>query len=180
MIVLNRRDRRVIRFIEFFGCASTTQLHKLFFGGVSLRRCQQRLALLTKHRKIQRDREHLSADFLYWCGKKPREITHMLMRVDFYISVNKRYTLASFVPEYSIGDLRADAYFEIYRNGMNVPYFLEVQRSPYLNQAKYERLFESGVWLDRWPHFPPVVVVSDTAMRFKDGNVRFISADQRL
>jgi hypothetical protein len=105
-------------------------------------------------------------------GKPPKEIDHMLARVAFYYQAQK-YPLVEFTPEYQIGDVRADAYMEVWRNGFNFPFFVEVQLSPYFRQEKYERLYTSGVWLDKWPEFPWVIVVIDISLRLKEGNVKY-------
>lgn len=168
------RDRRITRFIETFGCATTRQLHGLFFSDVSLRRCQQRLARLVEQKRLARDRDYLSTDFLYYLVKKPREIEHMLARVDYYISLCSRFKLCEFTPEFSYGGLRADAYYEIWKNGDAVPYFLEVQLSPRFDQQKYESLYYLGAWRERWHEFPPVVVLSDRRINLKASEIKFI------
>lgn len=161
-----------MHFIEDFGIASTRQLASLFFP--SRLRAQQRLKQLVQLGKLKRYRDYIAADYLYYIGKKPREIEHMSARVDTYIYLQANYTLNAFVPEYACDSLRADAYIEIWRNGIIYPYFLEVQISNYFRQDKYEKVFNSGAWLDQWEDFPPVLVVSDNKIRFKPSNIKFI------
>jgi hypothetical protein len=168
------RDRRILRFIETFGCATTGQLRGLFFPEVSLRRCQQRLARLVEQKRLARDRDYLSTDFLYFVGKKPKEIEHMLARVDYYISLTRRFKLCEFTPEYSFSGLRADAYYEVWQNGDARPYFLEVQLSANFNQQKYEALYYLGAWKEKWAEFPPVVVLSDKRINLRSSEIKYI------
>lgn len=174
--MLTQRDRRVLRFIDAFGCATTKQIQTLCFP--SLRRCQQRLYTLTMYGKLKRARDYISAEYLYYADKKPKEIEHMRLRVDVYLQLIKDYELCTFQPEYTLGHLRADAYFEIYRNGYVLPFFLEIQRSPNFRQDKYEKVYNSGIWLDLWEEFPPVVVVSDHTIRYKPSSLKFIHINQ--
>jgi len=94
------------------------------------------------------------------------------MRVDFYIALIRRYRLYDFIPEFTVGDVKADAYFEAHLNGRCIPYFLEVQISPW-RQGKYERLYGSGQWLDRWECFPKVLVISDYRIQFKPSTITY-------
>lgn len=175
--MLTSRDHRIIRFISSFSCVTTSQLHKLFFPDVSVRRCQQRLNELTRG-KLNRTRSVVSSDYIYYINDKPSQVEHMLTRVDAYIDLSTNYRLSEFVPEYSLCDLRADAYFEIWRNGYTYPYFLEVQRSPYFRQNKYEKVYNGGAWLDKWEEFPPVIVVSDNKIRYRPSNIKYIQTSQ--
>jgi len=174
-----QRDRRLLNLIEDFGCASSSQIKALFFPDVSLRRCQQRLKVLTDKGRLKRFRDAVSAEYIYYQGKRPSEVSHMIARVDAYIKLSQLYRLSAFVPEYAVGNVRADAYFEIWRNGNTVPYFLEVQLSNYFRQDKYEKAYNSGVWLEQWDEFPAVVVVSDNNFRYKQSAIKFIQLDQK-
>jgi hypothetical protein len=174
MLYLKQRDCRLLRFIKDFGVADTQQIKRLFFSDVTMRRCCQRLKLLVGDGRLQRQRDYVSQKYIYFVDKKPKEIQHMLTRVEFYIQLQSQYRLCEFEPEYPVGDLRADAYFEIYRNGYALPYFLEVQISPYFRQEKYDKYYAGGSWLDKWEQFPKVIVVSDNKIRYKPSNVDFV------
>jgi hypothetical protein len=163
--LLTSRDRRIIRFINDFRLASASQIHTLFFTSLTQRRCQQRLNILTRQRHLSRWRGHINDEYLYFVGKKPKEVEHMLQRVDAYIQLNDRYQLTEFVPEFSFCGIRADAYFEVWQNGYVIPYFLEVQRSPYFNTEKYMRPYLNDSWADRWSVFPEVIIISDLKLR---------------
>lgn len=163
--MLMSRDRRVLRFIDDFGCATTRQLKSIFFADTTLRRCQQRLKMLCSQKHLNRSRDVLGVDYLYYGNKRPREVAHMLARVDYYIKVNDG-NLTAFDPEYKLGNLRADAYYEV----LGTPFFLEIQLSRHFNQNKYELAYQSGLWDGE---FPTVVVVSPHDIKFRESEINF-------
>lgn len=175
--MLTKRDHRITRFIEAFNCATTKQLHRLFFSNAPSCKCQARMKILWKEKRVNRHREFVSQNFLYFLGKKkPEQIEHDLIRVNAYISLLDLYgeDLQDFKPEYKIADLRADAYFEIWKYNRPVPYFLEVQRNTNFDQAKYETLYASGKWRELWDSFPAVIIVTDKRIRLKPTQLKFI------
>lgn len=175
--MLQSRDRKLIRFLDAFGCARTAHIKNLFFPNVSIQRCNQRLKYLYDKDAIDRDRTYASQDYLYFL-KKPREIEHMLQRVEAYTQLSKITVLNEFIPEYALDGLRADAYFETWHNGIITPYFLEVQRSSNFRQNKYEAVYHSGAWSELWDDFPAVIVLSDKSVRIKPSNIKYQVVDE--
>jgi hypothetical protein len=170
--VIMQRDRRVLRFIEDFGCCDTGRLHKLFFTDVTMRRCQQRLAQLAKNKRIERRRDFIGQNYLYYMTK-PKQIDHMLKRVDVYLALTQMVTLNEFIPEFTLGDLRADAYFEVWKNNRIYPYFLEVQRNTQFDQSKYECYFHSAEWQEKWNRFPTVIILSGYNIKLKPSEIKY-------
>lgn len=114
-------------------------------------------------------------DYLYYIDRKPpKEIEHMLIRVDTFVKLTNDFTLSDFKVEYEFEDLRADAYFEVWQNGFTTGYFLEVQLSNYFRQDKYEKAYQSGKWTDIWTDFPSVLVVTDHNFSLKPSEIRYI------
>lgn len=174
--MLTPRDRRIIRFIEDFKIATTSQIYELFFG-TSNRRCRQRLKELCNQGHMSRERGCVSMEYIYFIGKKPAQIEHHMTRAQFYITADREFELSDFQPEYTIGKCRADAYFEVKSFGHYFPAFLEVQLSGGFDQQKYETLFNSGLWLERWRTFPLIVVVTNRALSIKPSKLKFIVLD---
>jgi DNA-binding Lrp family transcriptional regulator len=166
--MLTKRDRRVLRFIDDFNIVRTSDLKFLFFANVSLQRCQQRLTQLVKQKKLKRYRDYVSQDYLYYTGKKPDQIEHDLIRVEVYKRLSV-INLQEFIPEFSYGRLRSDAYFII--DDQN--WFLEVQLSTGFNQEKYEMLYRRLDWRERFEEFPSVLVVTNKRLRVEPSNIRF-------
>jgi hypothetical protein len=176
--MLTSRDRQIQVFVEKFGIATCSAIWKTFFDGRTLRRCQQRLAVLVKAGALQRKPALYATDYIYFLDKYPRQIDHRLSRLNAYMSLKGLYTLSRFVPEYDeIEGFRPDAYFEIWRDGKITPYFLEIQRNSDFDQRKYERAY-LGDWKARWMRFPAVVVLTDQKIKLKPSEVRFIVVDE--
>jgi len=100
--------------------------------------------------------------YLYYTTEKPTE--HKILVTEFYTRlVETGGEFEEFKTEYSIKNLRADA-FCIYRyQGFRYFLFLEVQLSNIpADIAKYERLYLSGY---PWPTFPRIVIVSDRPVK---------------
>lgn len=75
---------------------------------------------------------------------------------------------------FGFSGLRADAYYEVWKNGEAAPYFLEVQLSPRFDQQKYESAYYLGAWRERWQEFPPVVILSNRRIHLQRGAVKYI------
>lgn len=172
--MLTDRDRKITRFLEEFGAASTRQIHALFFDGLNIVNCQMRLKLLTERGHIKRDRSGIDKDYVYYVSGLPAQVEHHAVRVDFYIAAKNKLELVDFIPEYRCESLRADGYFEFEYDGLRFGAFLEVQLSAGFDQTKYEKFFASGNWHGYWDAFPPVVVVTDRAIRIRPSEVKFI------
>jgi MoaA/NifB/PqqE/SkfB family radical SAM enzyme len=129
--------------------------------------------------QLNRWRDNISNEYLYYTDRKPKEVLHMLLRSETYIKLTKDNKLCDFVPEYEFGNIKADAYFEIWKNGYTLPYFLEVQLSSNFRQEKYEKEYNNGAWIEHWEEFPTVLVVSDNRIHYKSSNVKFVQLGQK-
>ena len=165
--MLTQRDRRLIRFIDDFRCATTSQIKGVFYSDVTLRRCQQRLNKLLEYKELKRFRKHIDSEYIYYSGQQPKEIQHMLWRVDAYMELNSKYKLVEFIPEYNCYGIRADAYFEVWQNGLVTPYFLEIQLSNFFKPEKYEKPYSNGGWTTKWSNFPKIIAITKKNINFK-------------
>lgn len=172
--MLTDRDRKIVRFVEDFGIASTSQLFTLFFDGLHINNCHLRLRLLTQRGQLKRERAGIDKDYIYYIDKKPAQVEHHLLRADFYIKARDKLKLLEFIPEYEFKDARADAYFEFERGDIDIGCFLEIQLSAGFNQSKYEKYFASGEWHDFWTGFPPVIVATDRRIRLAPSEIKYI------
>jgi hypothetical protein len=171
------RDLRLIKFIEDFSIASTRNIHGLYFADTTLRRCQERLSRLVEQRRLMRDRIY-TQEYVYFL-KKPSQVEHMLQRVDAFITLKKICILNEFVPEFTYEDLRADAYFETWKEpGIVTPYFLEVQRNEHFDQGKYEAAYGSEKWKEKWRRFPMVIVLTEHKPKIKPSEVKYVIVDK--
>ena len=170
--MLTQRDRRIIRFINDFRCATTSQIKSLFYSHVSMRYCQQRLRQLTTYSELKRFRGHIDDEYIYYTRQKPKEIEHMLWRVDSYIQLNKDYNLVEFIPEYNYYGIRADAYFEVWQHGLATGYFLEIQKSHRFDLNKYDTPYQNGHWIEKWNRFPEVIIKSDLKLNLQQSFIQ--------
>lgn len=186
--MLTKRDRQLMIFLEDYGAAETKHLIQLFFPNVSGRRARQRLTALTEQGHIKRQRSNINSDYVYYLDKKPQQLEHTLIRVDVLCRLKALYTVLRHIPEFSIGECRADAYIELQKGGgisseqhysikvaeQKYNFFLEVQLSNRFNQSKYENLYNSGLWQNELPAFPRILVVSDRSILIKPSDIIFV------
>lgn len=178
--MLTERDRKIIRFIEDFGCADSDMIHRLFFADVSRNRCLSRMKQLADRHCVSRSRESVSANYLYYIGKPPKEIAHKMVRANFYTRMKASYDLKVFFPEPIYGKIRPDAYMEFSLYGQRYAAFLEVQLSSGDIQAKYEAVYNSGKWQERWTSFPLVIIVTPHKQKIKPSKVKYITVDSGI
>jgi hypothetical protein len=149
--------------------ADAAQLRRLFFPEVHDCICRRRLARIAEQaEEINRTMAPWSRWYVYYAGKV-RQLEHKRLVTEFYCRLHEGGgEVLEFIPEYSVGGLRADAYAE-YAVGDRVYHFaLEVQiSSAFFDAQKYLDLYHAPSW--PWPTFPRVLVVSDRKQRFPEG-----------
>jgi hypothetical protein len=151
---MTARDRRLLRFIDDFGVATTDQIKRYFFPSVSYQRCCQRLTELYRSGQLKRKRNFIQQQYLYYTARLPKQINHHLKRTESYIVLQSGLQLVRFDLEYAMKGLRADAYFEVW-DGDTYGVFLEIQTDKQPNIEKYK-----GAFL-KWKKQPMTVWVSD-------------------
>ncbi len=114
---------------------------------------------IVKDSDIKREKDPLTGQYIYFTKKA--QLQHKLLRTEFYCRLlNGPGRLLQFEPEYTIDNVRADAFAAYEYKGKGYLMFVEVQlcNSP-VDIAKYERLYYSRNW--KFPVFPRLVVVTD-------------------
>ncbi|MBS4538234.1 hypothetical protein GOQ27_07150 [Clostridium sp. D2Q-11] len=156
------RDRKVIEFIEKFNVATTNIVAELFYP--SLRVAQNRLKRLTEDKVLKRDRDHFTNQYLYYL-KKPKQLNHCLLLVEFYQKVSKYVDIEYYDKEVTIENLRADGLM-IYRyRSKKYIAFIEVQISNIpVDIDKYRKLYLSEKYKKYFPVFPKLIVISNKKM----------------
>lgn len=173
----SEKDEAIISFIMKFGAVDSKQIAEIFYHDKSqsevLARTHLNKIAKSKETLIEKSKERnpFSGRFDYYI--KPGQINHKKKIVDFYIALkNGPGEILEFTPEYSIGDMRADAFIGYLHEGIVKLYFLEVQLS---NKApdikKYEQLKLSGEWKRK--EFPTVVIISRLNFRLKSDLIDF-------
>jgi len=164
---LKQTSRRfsIINFVQDFVVLSRRQISQLAFvdSNYGLWICRVELKKLFDAGLIQRGRCMSTNDYVYWCGKQPKQIEHMLGISEVCLIVREK---AVFKREYDFGIGVADVFITV----ENRPYFVEYQRS--INHSdmsvklkQYEQYALSRRWdTEEWPmpgRFARVVVVVD-------------------
>lgn len=171
--MLTDRDNAVISFLDDFEVATTSQLHNMFFSNVSLRYCQVRLNKLVEYKELKRVRTHIDQEYLY-CVDIPKQLKHFFIRTNLYFECLKYYTVDQWVNRLQIGKVMPDGYCQLVDHNICFGLFIEVHRSNNIfNQTKYENLYLSGLWKERFNSFPRVLVVTDKNIKLAPSKIKF-------
>lgn len=179
-----RRDKKILQTIERLGTLDTDQVSALFFPGIKnkKRMAQKRLKRLYTLKKLKRGREAISMPYYYYTGIRPGMVEHTLGVAWVYVWITKRLKswekMQSFEKEYTLGNIRADAFMEI-RNkvtGKTRFTFVEVDMAESMNKfdkvKKYNDFYRAGKYASAWwaekaDRFPNILVVTTEPDRLK-------------
>lgn len=164
-MILQKRERELLDFIDVFRASSASQLQKLFFTGMkpdsARKKAQARLKMLYDNKYLKRERSDLNSEFVYFQRKTPF-IYHQVLLVDVYIAMQSmRGKVMEFTPEVVTGDIRPDAVVKFDDGRLTHLILVEINRTNGFNQAKYETFYLTKTWKLFFPAFPKILVVSD-------------------
>jgi hypothetical protein len=168
--LFTERDKRIIEYIELVKCVNSRQIQNIF--NISQNVANRRLLQLSQElKKIKKKRNETSMEFIYFINDKPTQ--HKLLVSEFYSRLIEYSNIIKFKPEYTIGDIRSDAFIACQNKRDNLYYyfFLEVQlahEKP--NIIKYEKLLEKNEFM------PRIVVVSNNKWKY-DGKLTVVGLD---
>jgi hypothetical protein len=203
-MILTDRDKEVFSFLEQFTTATTTQISKVVFGGNDYV-CRRRLSALIKDSKViktdtgrlqlKRFRSSILAQYFYYIHKRPDSVEHYKMIADFYIALlGIPGTIESFEVQKKIGDCVPDGTIAFSQTTGDIDritgkakvkitrLFLECHRSNNpLNQEKYQKLYDSGVWRQYgWGVFPRIVYMTGKKVTLKNTRLLTYVVDETL
>lgn len=162
-MVLQERDKKILQFIEQMKACDSTHISRIFFKDISTgpTKSRARLTKLTDNGAIKRSRTYINERYIYYI-KKPQQIRHKLILTEAYTRLSELCEIVEFIPEFKIGDIRADAFVILKVNGATKTYFFEVEIShnPF-NWKKYKDLYESGLVQKQLGVFPTIVGITD-------------------
>ena len=183
-IAVTARDKTIIRFLEDFRFATSTQLAQLFFKQGSLRAAQRRLQLLYNHKHLKRfERAEKGFSEYVYCvtERNKQQAEHYLGITEMYKNLSLLPGKVNFIPHY-LGTFAAkgkrwrfiaDALVTYYRPspvGGGRLFFLEFERRDYGRTypklKHYEAYYASRAWEgEDWSRggrvFPAIVIVAD-------------------
>lgn len=178
-MVLTKRDRDILEFVDKFGAATTSQIQRGCFKGIkdisAHKKAQARLTALYKTKHIKRDRAHLNTEYVYY-HKKTKLLAHQTLLVDVYLSLLKHPgSIKEFTPEIVLGDIRPDAKV-LFDDGWYLHLFLvEIHMATNkFGQEKYETFLRTRAYKRYFEVFPKVLVVSDREIKFQESRIPFV------
>lgn len=178
--MLSSRDNAIKEFLEDFEIANTGHIKQLFFKDVSLRACQERLKKLAQYKMLKRFREHTDQEYLY-CVEVPRQKEHFYIRTQLYFECMKYYEIDQWTNRTQIGNVIPDAYIQLIDHEMCFGLFVEIHRSNNtFNQAKYESLYLSGLWREKFNSFPRVLIVTDKKVTLQPSKIKYRIVDTQF
>lgn len=165
MIIMTQRDYDIIQTVDTLRLLSATQIERLFYSSQQAQssRCKK----LVDHKKLKRFRKDNWSPYLYYLGKKPRQVQSILAISEFYtkcITSNLNVIYIEREKPYVLGDgkftLIPDAVITIEKEGVEYEFFIEVDNTKELSTAKYYRAFKEFNFLP-----PPIISISDRRRR---------------
>ena len=165
MIIMTQRDYEIIQTIDTLRLMSATQIERLFYSSQQAQsyRCKK----LVDHKKLKRFRKDNWSPYLYYLGKKPKQIQSILAISEFYtrcITSNLNVTYIErekrLVLEEGKFTLIPDAIITIEKDGVEYEFFIEVDNTKELTTAKYYRAFKEYGFLP-----PPIISISNRRRR---------------
>lgn len=163
--MLTTRDYEIIEFLREFKVASTETIAELMFPSLSA--CQKRLKVLCDNKKINRIRDNINRQYIYFVSR-PKQLRHSLLVTDFYRELHKRVDdVVNFKLEPVLGDIRPDAVFGYRLNKKGYIGLLEVEISNKgFNTVKYDKFYREDCG-KYFPAQPILFIVSDTVKLFR-------------
>lgn len=176
-------DKRILNFIDEFRAASTKHIQRVFYKSQSQAQflTERKMRKLYKKKLIKRYRYSLNEPYIYYF-KKSGQITHHLIVTELYCKLMEHEgELIGFEIEKEIEDIRPDAVCQYKYRSDKYTFCFEIHRSNNkFDQAKYERLYKTGVWKRYFSVFPIIVIVSDRKIRLDESKLIYIQVDTEL
>ena len=165
MIVMTQRDYDIIQTVDTLRILSATQIERLFYSSQQAQalRCKK----LVDHKKLKRIRKDNWSPYLYYLGKKPKQIQSILATSEFYtrcITSGLNVTYIEREKPFVLGDGRftliPDAVITIEKDSVEYEFFIEVDNTKELSTAKYYKAYKEYGFLP-----PPIISISDRRRR---------------
>lgn len=167
-MIITERDIKIKEFLKEVSVADTKTISILFFNG-SLRRCQQRLKILTDINYIRFFREGIPCQNIFYVGRKPKSWKHKIVFSQLLSELKlQNIEILKYRTPLKICNVIADGFIAINENGINKIYLIEVERTKNFNVNKYIDLYYSRKWKDLFPIFPSILVITDKKIEVND------------
>lgn len=168
MIMLTKRDKEIIQFLKDVSVADTKTISIIFFNG-GLRRCQQRMKLLSEYKYIKCFRENIHSQYVYYVGKKVKNWKHKIVFSQLLAKLKSQgIDVIKYKTPMKIHDVIADGFIAIRTHGEVKIYLVEVDITKYFDLNKYMYLYFSDQWKQYFPLFPSIIAITDNRIDTND------------
>lgn len=179
-VKLQQRDLDLIDFIKNVVVADTDTLYKVFFKDTcSLRTCQERLTKLTNAGYIKRWRNSHFEEYIYYINKKPTSYLHKIKFSQLIAKMKEQnIEIIKYKTPLKFFNIIADGFLVYKDNGLKMA-FIEVERTKYFNEEKYNQLYYSREWKKNFNEFPDIWVITDKNIKINNNrlNVKLFKLD---
>jgi hypothetical protein len=186
------RDKQILEEVANLGVLNTQQVYRLFFKKIRYgeKKAQQRLKKLHEKKKLNRCRIDVHEPYCYYMERRPAQLEHIVFVNWVYIylleTLPQWEKITDFQREYVIGNVRSDAFAEIYNVTTKKYRYLFVEcdraesKNPFNKVQVYNQLFESNDYMKtHWYHklkvqdkkfFPDIYVFTDSPNKLRNIN----------
>lgn len=171
-VKLQQRDLDLIDFIKNVVVADTETLYKIFFKDTcSLRTCQERLTKLTNAGYIKRWRNSHFEEYIYYINKKPSSYLHKIKFSQLIAEMKEQnIEIIKCKTPLKLFNIIADGFIVYKDNGIKMA-FVEVERTKYFNEEKYNQLYYSREWKKNFNEFPDIWIITDKNVKVKNSRL---------
>lgn len=168
-MILTKRDKGILKFIEEFGSITINQCSKIFFKDCKRNyyQARRRLKLLSDSGYLKRFRKDMRSESVYYLEK--RLSVHDLKVLDVYAEfINLGTKIKCFKQEYVIPtgekNYRADAVIEFDYKGYWNTILIEVDYTHFTSQKKLIDIYNSNYFQEKYKKydddiFPTVIIL---------------------
>ncbi len=172
-IKLQQRDIDIIEFIKRVTVADTTTLYKIFFSrSCGLRTCQERLTKLVNAKRIKRFRESTFDEYIYYINKKPSSYLHKIVFSRLIAKLKEEnIEIIKYKTPLKFFNIIADGFIVYKDNGLKMA-FVEIERTKYFDEDKYNKLYYSREWKKYFSEFPDIWIITDKNIKNTNKRLR--------
>ena len=166
MIRFTERDFKIKEFLKDVVVADTETIHKIFFQNASLRTCQARLKLLVDYKFIKAYRSDILSQNIYYLNKKPSSYKHKIVFSQLLgILTDQGIEILKYVTPLKVGNVIADGFIAARIDGEVKIYFVEVELTKYFDLKKYQDLYYSRKYKEKFPVMPSILVITNKSVK---------------
>lgn len=181
--ILTDRDKQILELVEHLRMVDVYTVDKILFSNTKgTRVAQRRLANLVEFRRLNRWRMNQISNYVYYTGKRPKNIEHGLLVSHFVANlISMGAEIKKLKREWLIAKgIRIDLFVAYVLNGKSYISIVEVENSKSF-QGKYDKLeayFSTDEYKQLFPKVPKIICVSDKS--FTEGTLEVIKIDTKF